>query len=327
MKRFFCLILALLLLAPAAAADEEKMTFHLEGASGEIGDTVTIVGSVQNAPAVASFRVIMTYDDTVLEVQEGKKLDAKGMFIINTNASYEGQKAVNALSADASLVLEGNMDLFSVTFKIIGTPAEEKGALIQVAHSEFFKDDLSRLYPVIEPCRSLVGAAGSDPKPEQPDAEGGNPSGGNTGPAESSGNTGSDANQPNTEGGQGGQAPSGYWSFEGEQVFHLEENGDSAVYRGEYIRDENGRVTRVELYDEQDQKAGTLTVEEDESSALTVTAQDLSAAAEPDKSGSSALLWICLAAAAAAAVVLIVFLYLKHRNRLQKGTEEGGGDA
>ena len=49
MKRFFCLILALLLLAPAAAADEEKMTFHLEGASGEIGDTVTggqIIGGV-----------------------------------------------------------------------------------------------------------------------------------------------------------------------------------------------------------------------------------------------------------------------------------------
>lgn len=55
MKRFFCLILALLLLAPAAAADEEKMTFHLEGASGEIGDTVTIVGSMQMQPGGGLF--------------------------------------------------------------------------------------------------------------------------------------------------------------------------------------------------------------------------------------------------------------------------------
>ena len=74
MKRILSILLALLLLMPAAYADEEKMTFHLEGARGEVGDTVTVVGSVKNAPVCASFRVIMTYDEDVLEVVEGKKI-------------------------------------------------------------------------------------------------------------------------------------------------------------------------------------------------------------------------------------------------------------
>ena len=91
----------------AVFADEGDMVFTKSSITdAKVGDTVTVTASVKNARICASFRVIFTYDDTVLKVESGKKADAKGLFMINTKAEHEGKKAVNALAADASKALE-----------------------------------------------------------------------------------------------------------------------------------------------------------------------------------------------------------------------------
>ena len=199
MKRILSILLALLLLMPAAYADEEKMTFHLEGARGEVGDIVTVVGSVKNAPVCASFRVIMTYDEDVLEVVEGKKINSGGLFIINVNATHEEQPAVNALAADASEVLRGDMELFSVTFRIRAETPDD-GTLIQVAYQEFFKADLTRVYPIVEPCRIYTGDEQTDSQPDAPDGSEDDPAEGGS----DSGSTGSDSGSSGSDSGSSG---------------------------------------------------------------------------------------------------------------------------
>ncbi len=181
MKRILCFIMILLLLTPAAFAAEDKMTFRVESASGKVGDTVTVTGLVENAPVCASFRVILTYDNTVLEPVSAAKLECGGLFMSNVKYTYQGKAAVNVLSADANKSLEGNMKLFSVTFKIIAESPESNGSPLTVAHQEFFDPSTPKpqqVHPVVEPGRIFVG----DDKPGEDNNAGGDttPDGGTT---------------------------------------------------------------------------------------------------------------------------------------------------
>lgn len=208
MKRIICLILALLLLVPAAYADEASdMVFHMESVTGEVGDTVTVMASVKNAPKCASFRIIFTYDDTVLQVVSGQKEKAAGLFMINTNTEHDGKAAVNALAADASKVLEGDMDLFSVKFKIIAETESDAGTLLEVVTEEFFTEDLKQIHPTIEQARISVssdatGGNEGDPNPDNgtatPDNSGDNNTEGNPSSTPNGDTTG--GNSSNTNG-------------------------------------------------------------------------------------------------------------------------------
>lgn len=340
MKRILSILLALLLLMPAAYADEEKMTFHLEGARGEVGDTVTVVGSVKNAPVCASFRVIMTYDEDVLEVVEGKKINSGGLFIINVNATHEEQPAVNALAADASEVLRGDMELFSVTFRIRAETPDD-GTLIQVAYQEFFKADLTRVYPIVEPCRIYTGDEQTDSQPDAPDgseddpAEGGSDSGStgsdsgssgsdsgssgsDSGSAGSdSGSSGSDSGSAGSDSGSAGSSgsgssesgdqPTGSWIIDDSsgEAIHIQDDGTTTTYTPEFSETpESGKETDVILKDQEGNNAGSLTVEKQEDGTLKVVEQNLTAK-------SSTLIWllpagIALLAAAAVAGVLLI---------------------
>jgi len=312
-KRILCLAFTVLLLAPAVLADEGKMVFHLEGASGSVGDTVTIVGSIKNAPAIASFRVIMSYDTAVLEPVSGKKLDCSGMFLINTNATYEGKNAVNALSADAELVAEGDVNLFSVTFKIIGTPTDEKGSLIQVEHYEFVQQDLSGLNPTIEPCRIQVTTQGTATSPDETAPNNG--AGASESPA-----TATDQTKEDT--------PTGSWVFDDSTVIHMEENGDATIYQGKYVKDKDDKVTGVDLYDENNQKTGSLTVEEKDDQTLEVTRQDLTSDTA-DSTQKIPYRWILGSAALIVALIGLVAAILikrKHASAPNKPEETGNDD-
>lgn len=326
MKRILSILLALLLLMPAAYADEEKMTFHLEGARGEVGDTVTVVGSVKNAPVCASFRVIMTYDEDVLEVVEGKKINSGGLFIINVNATHEEQPAVNALAADASEVLRGDMDLFSVTFRIRAETPDD-GTLIQVAYQEFIKADLTRVYPIVEPCRIYTGDEQTDSQPDAPDgseddpAEGGSDSGSTGSDSGSSGSdsgsSGSDSGSAGSDSGSAGSSgsgssesgdqPTGSWIIDDSsgEAIHIQDDGTTTTYTPEFSETpESGKETDVILKDQEGNNAGSLTVEKQEDGTLKVVEQNLTAK-------SSTLTWllpagIALLAAAAVAGVLLI---------------------
>ena len=68
MKKLICFILCVLMLIPTVSAAGE-MELLVSQVSGKVGDTITIVGQVTNAPSCSSYRVIMTYGHTTgLEV-------------------------------------------------------------------------------------------------------------------------------------------------------------------------------------------------------------------------------------------------------------------
>ncbi len=287
MKRIFALFLSLLLLIPAVSAAEDQPVFHLEGASGNVGDTVTVVGSVQNMPAIASFQVIMTYDTAVLEPVSGKKLDCSGLFMINTDANYNGKKAVNALSADAALAAKGDTALFSVAFKIIGAPANAEGSPVEVAFSEFTKADLSDVTTTVEPCLIQVLGTGGTSTPEE-----GTTDDGSTG-TDGAGNGSANDNATAAETPTGPTAPTGSWIFDQDTVLHLEEDGTLTTYQGDYQKDSSGETDRVTLYQD-GQKAGELTVEEQEDGKLNVVQQQLGATALEMPAANKPTLWIVL---------------------------------
>ncbi len=212
MKRLLCFILVLLLLVPSAMADEQKMTFRLEDAKGNVGDTVTVIGSVENAPACASFRVIFTYDNKVLKPEKVKKLDCGGLFMSNTSFVYQGKSAINVLSADSKKSFEGNVQLFSITFTILAESPETDGSPLTLVHKEFFDPSTPKPLP-IQPNVEIGCVYVGDDKPAAPDA-------GNDG-SSSEGNTGSNegsttpSNPDNTDKNEGSTTPSNPGSNEG----------------------------------------------------------------------------------------------------------------
>ena len=355
MKRILCLILALLLLTPAAFADED-LTFTMSSVSGKVGDTVAVVASVKNAPVCASYQVIFTYDDTVLEVVKGENVNSDGIFMINTDTSNGGKKAVNALAADADKVLEGDTDLFKVTFKIIGKPANEKGTLLEMGKNEFIETTkLKQLYPTVEPCRiTVTDDTAAEPLPddeppvfdddpdtdEKPDTDDEpesdeTPSTGNDATTGAKPNTGTGSNAetaPETNENTGAtdsakpekddKKPTGSWVVDenNDEIHHVTEDGDATVYHPEYTeKPEEGKVTEIILKDEEGKDAGSIKVEKQEDGTLEVVEQDLST----DKNGFPGWGWaVCMIAAVVIAGGAVVLALKKRQNDKEIDEEE-----
>ncbi|MBQ6824593.1 MAG: hypothetical protein IJP27_08055 [Clostridia bacterium] len=275
MKRILCILIALLLLMPAAHAEGE-FAFCLNAVEEEDGKTVTVTGSVENAPTCASYRVIMTYDTAVLKPVEGKNAGSAGLFIVNINAKHQEKPAVNALAADAAKVLEGTQDLFAVTFELLGTPPEDKAA-IEVAYQEFFAADLSKQTPAIKVAGVLFpeekAPEASDTPTEEPPKE-------EVPPAEAP-----DTQQPDDsteEPPADNEAeeptlPDGNWAVDekNEEVIFVPESGEPITYVPQFPETiEPNTPTDIPLKDENGNDAGSITVEKQEDGSLKVIEQN-----------------------------------------------------
>lgn len=361
MKRILCLLLALLLLTPAAYAAEGDMVFTMSSITdAEVGDTVTVTASVKNAPVCASFRVIFTYDDTVLKVESGKKADAKGLFMINTKAEHEGEKAVNALSADATKALEGDMDLFTVKFKVIAETAGTEGTLLDVVYEEFYKsDDLTQIHPTVEPARIYIGddQPGGAPAPDnggeetpapdngegeetpapdegndEPDTEPDTEPAPDTG-VENPGNedtpagTTPEGNAPESSEPEKDDTPTGSWVVDEDknEAIHVEDNGEANTYIPEFVETpEVGKETEVILRDEETGKeVGSVTVEKQPDGSLLVVGQILTGGGSGLPGWAFALIGVgVVGVGAAAAVIILVALKKKKKESEEPAHEE-----
>ncbi len=336
MKKIVAILLAVFMLMPAAHADGEPMTLRLSGGSGKIGDTVTVTVSVENAPACASFQMVITYDSDALEVSgPGEKLDVGGLFYLNPNTKQDDQKAIKATSAGiGKAALEGDMDLFSIDFKIIGKPADAEGAAVSV-HSQVFSANDTNLTAVdsiiIPPCRITLAEEGQvepsnpdnntssnegtgevPPTSEEPDSNDttvGTVPDGSTGDGDTTGSDAETAPESN--------APTGDWFFQGEDVLHHFYTGEDTLYKGEYEKDEEGKITGVTLYDEEKNELGSLKVEEDAEGNLTVLEQNLPQEddnKEDDKDQGGFSPWFFLPIGAAVLIAIAgVVLYTKKK--------------
>ena len=160
MKKFLCILLAVLLLTPAAYADGEKMAYKLTGGSGELGDTVKVVVSVENAPSIISYESVFLYDPAVLKpTGTYQKMHMGGLMAFNPNfkTPVEGKGAIKVAAFGTNKsIMEGDLELFNFTFEIIGKTADEKGTLVEVHTHSFSQNDenLSKVPALtITPCR------------------------------------------------------------------------------------------------------------------------------------------------------------------------------
>lgn len=249
MKRIVCLILALLMLTPTAFADTPKMTYRLKGGEGKVGDVVKVVLSVEEAPACVAYETTLTYDPAVLQpTGDYQKMHLNGLMVVNTEADIEGKKMVKvAAVAVKGNLLEGTMDLLNISFKIIGTPEDAKGSLIDVYDYTFSQDD-EKLTPVptllLVPARVRVAEGGTltEPAPEKEEEK--------------------------------KEEQGGDWYFDGDQAieYYPDNSEESVQYDAEYEKDKDGNTTGVILYNKEDKtEAGRLEVEEDEYGNLNVT--------------------------------------------------------
>ncbi len=257
MKRIICLILALLLLCPTAfAAGDLKLI--LTAPEAEVGETVTVTVEAKGAPVTCSYKVVLTYDDTVLKPKKIKNADSSGIFMDNIKATYEGKPAVNALSVDASKAFEGDCKLFTATFELLKEPAEASGTPITVAYTEFYDYDLKALTPDIESCSIKVPSKNAETTPETdtpavndtPDTE--------EKPAED-------------------KKPTGDWEIDEEkgEITHTKEDGTKEEYKGEISYDKEDKPSKIELTDKDGKPAGSLTVTEKEDGSIQVEEQEL----------------------------------------------------
>ena len=94
MKRLICFFLCLLLVIPVASAEqtEDPFVLHITTSFGEVGEELVVKGVVENAPNCASYRVIFTYDPTLLEPVSARP-DAKKGFVIEYRCQTCGQSA------------------------------------------------------------------------------------------------------------------------------------------------------------------------------------------------------------------------------------------
>lgn len=249
MKRIVCLILALLMLTPTAFADTPQMTYRLKGGEGKVGDVVKVVLSVEEAPACVAYETTLTYDPAVLQpTGDYQKMHLNGLMVVNTEADIEGKKMVKvAAVAVKGNLLEGTMDLLNISFKIIGTPEDAKGSLIDVYDYTFSQDD-EKLTPVptllLVPARVRVAEGGTltEPAPEKEEEK--------------------------------KEEQGGDWYFDGDQAieYYPDNSEESVQYDAEYEKDKDGNTTGVILYDKEDKtEAGRLEVQEDEYGNLNVT--------------------------------------------------------
>lgn len=249
MKRIICLILALLLLCPATyAAGDLKLV--LTATEAKVGDTATVTVEAKGAPVTCSYKVVLTYDDTVLKPKKIKNADSSGIFMDNIKATHEGKPAVNALSVDAAKAFEGDCKLFTVTFELLKEPAEA-GSPITVAYTEFYDYDLKALTPDIESCSIKALAKSEENAPD--DAPVVN-------------------DTPATD-----KTPTGDWEIDEEkgEITHTKEDGTKEEYKGEISYDKDDKPSKIELTDKDGKPAGSLTVTEKEDGTIKVEEQEL----------------------------------------------------
>ena len=172
MKKFLCLILALLLLCPRAFAAGD-LTFTFSKPEGKVGDTVTIVVASKGAPVACSYKLVMVYDTKVLKPIAVKNINSKGFFMHNLKATYEGKPAVNALTADAKKAFEGDCELFSVSFEILAEP-EGSSTTIEIPYYECYDVDLKMLNADFDPCQIKVSKDGGKEPDEDSNPDAGN---------------------------------------------------------------------------------------------------------------------------------------------------------
>lgn len=283
MKRIVCLILALLMLTPTAFADTPEMTYRLKGGEGKVGDVVKVVLSVEEAPACVAYETTLTYDPAVLQpTGDYQKMHLNGLMVVNTEADIEGKKMVKiAAVAVKGNLLEGTMDLLNVSFRIIGTPEDAQGSLIDVYDYTFSQDD-EKLSPVstllLVPARVKVAEGGTltEPAPEKEEEK--------------------------------KEEQGGDWYFDGDQAieYYPDDSKESVQYDVEYEKDDKGNTTGVILYDKEDKtEAGRLEVEEDEYGNLNVTDQQMNEKDEgKKKEDPSFSLWYLLPIGAAVLIAV-----------------------
>jgi hypothetical protein len=194
-----------------------------------------------------------------------------GMMVVNTNAPVEkeGFGAIRIACATTSKksIISGDMDLLNLSFEIVGPCADEKGSLIEVDYHSFSlnDDNLSKVPSlIVKPCRIQVNKADAPAKPAP-----------ETPPATDQGT--SEENQPAED----EKAPVGDWIISpelGEAVLtEKDENGElkDTLYKIETETDEEGNITGIILFDENDNEVGNLKVEENELGNITVLEQVL----------------------------------------------------
>ncbi len=340
MKRILCIVLALMMLimmVPSALAAEDKVLFRLKGPEGacKVGETITVVGRSESAPACASFKITITYDTKVLQPLGGKiDSSVKGLSIVNHEAKYENQPAVIALAADSAKSFEGITDLFTVQFKVIGQEKDAKGSLLNVAYQEFFNTELKQLGATIMPCRIITEGSGSssesgnggeairpnDPDPEQPDEK--DPESGKEDtnePSKPSGDTESENKKPDKNEGQEtdkdeDKKPEGDWIITDDELAYIDEDGNESYYKPEYEKDEDGNITGIIIYDDEGNKKGELSVEQNEDGTLNVIEQELIAEDGENTPGAPLWIWLVIGGAvvlAGGVVALIILLSKK----------------
>ena len=134
MKKVISILLVVAMLScfmvTTVSADETVATAHVSGAavSANIGDTVTMGINISNNPGYRSFKVVLGYDASALEV-----VSVSGNVTSNTNTAGK----VIATFASATKV-EGNGQLFSVTFKVIAKTCGTYN--VSVGVSELYTD-------------------------------------------------------------------------------------------------------------------------------------------------------------------------------------------
>ena len=260
MKRILCIILALLLLTPTAYAEDPQMIYRLNGEAGRVGDTVKLTLSVENAPAIATFETMITYDPKVLEpTGDYQKMKMNGLVVVNTEATHEGQKVIKVAAVKVlGTFIKGNMELLNISFKIIGEPTDPLGSLVDVADFSFGQDNdgLTQVASLLmQPARIIVIPTDTQEQPqEQPDEN----------------------KKPETDT-ETDKKEDGEWFFAGDQAveFFTDDADKSQQYTVEYEKDEEGKTTGVILYDKDKEEAGRLDVTEDEYGNLTVTDEHL----------------------------------------------------
>ena len=288
MKRIFsillaAILLATLLLAPAASADDAKMAYKLTGGSGKIGDTVQVVVSVENAPAIISYETTLLYDPAVLKpTGTYQKMYMGGLMAFNPNftSPVEGKGAIKvAAFGTTKAIMAGDLDLYNFTFEIIGGTADEKGTLVEIHSHSFSQNDenLSKVPAlIVTPCRigvvnlGLEDAPTDDPVTDVPSTE--EPE--NTPDT----NTGATDTTPEVD---EDKKPTGDWYIDPDTnqaiLVEKDEEGKDVLHQftTEYEKDEEGKTTGVILYDEEKKEAGKLNVNQDEYGNLTVIEQEI----------------------------------------------------
>ncbi len=288
MKRFLCILLAVLLLTPVAYADEEKMAYKLTGESGEIGDIVKVVVSVENAPAIISYETTLLYDPAVLKpTGTYQKMNMGGMMVFNPKfaSPVEGKGAIKvAAIGTTQAIMEGDLDLYNFTFEIIGKTTDEKGSLIEVYSHSFSQNDanLTKVPALtISPCR--IGVPVMEPEaPDAPSTDAPTTEEPEITPDTNTGATDdpiTDAPADTTPEVEEDKKPTGDWYIYEDQAVLVEKDEEGKdvfhQFQVEYEKDDEGKTTGVILYDEDEKEAGKLTVDEDEYGNLTVIEQDM----------------------------------------------------